>query len=188
MFKNDVDHVLYSEEQIKARVKELGAEITKDFENEDSLIALGILRGSVVFLSDLIREIEMNTELEFISVSSYGNSTKSSGVVKINKDLDIDISGKNVIIIEDIIDSGITLKYLKEMLLKRNPKNLKICTLLNKPERRKTDVVPDYIGYDIPDEFVIGYGLDYANKYRNLPFIGILKREIYEEVWEVEEI
>ena len=179
MFENDVAGVLFNEEQISEKVKELGENITRDFEGEE-IIAVGILRGSVVFLADLIRNIALHTELEFMSVSSYGDSTKSSGVVKINKDLDIDICGKNVIIIEDIIDSGVTLKYLKELLLKRNPKSLKICTLLNKPERRKSDVIPDYVGYDIPDEFVIGYGLDYANKYRNMPYIGILKREIYE--------
>ena len=140
MFKNDVAGVLLSEEQLQKRVKELGEQITRDYSSEDCLIAVGILRGSVVFLADLIRNINLHTELEFMAVSSYGSSSKSSGVVKINKDLDVDISGKNVIIIEDIIDSGITLNYLKEMLLKRNPKSLKICTLLNKPDRRKIDI------------------------------------------------
>ncbi len=180
MFENDVSEVLLSEEKLKQRVKELGEKITKDYEGEDCLIAVGILRGSVVFLADLIRHINLHTELEFMAVSSYGNSTKTSGAVKINKDLDVDISGKNVIIIEDIIDSGVTLTYLKEMLLKRKPKSLKICTLLNKPDRRKAEVVPDYVGFDIPDEFVIGYGLDYASRYRNMPYVGVLKREIYE--------
>ena len=180
MFDNDVAGVLLSEEQLSKRVKELGEAITSDYKDEDCLIAVGILRGSVVFLADLIRNINLHTELEFMAVSSYGASTKSSGAVKINKDLDVDICGKNVIIIEDIIDSGITLTYLKELLLKRNPKSLKICTLLNKPDRRKADVVPDYVGFDIPDEFVIGYGLDYASRYRNMPYVGILKREIYE--------
>ncbi len=180
MFDNDIAGILLTEEQLKKRVKELGEQITTDYSNEDCLIAVGILRGSVVFLADLIRNISLHTELEFMAVSSYGNSTKTSGAVKINKDLDVDISGKNVIIIEDIIDSGVTLTYLKEMLLKRNPKSLKICTLLNKPDRRKAEVVPDYVGFDIPDEFVIGYGLDYASRYRNMPYIGILKREIYE--------
>jgi len=180
MFDNDVAGVLLSEEQLEKRVRELGEEITKDYANEDCLIAVGILRGSVVFLADLIRHIDLHTELEFMAVSSYGASSKSSGVVKINKDLDVDIAGKNVIIIEDIIDSGITLNYLKDLLLKRNPKSLKICTLLNKPDRRKIDIKADYIGFDIPDEFVIGYGLDYASRYRNMPYVGILKREIYE--------
>lgn len=180
MFESDVAGVLLSEEQLKKRVRELGEEITGDYGKEECLIAVGILRGSVVFLADLIRHINLHTELEFMAVSSYGNSTKTSGAVKINKDLDVDISGKNVIIIEDIIDSGVTLKYLKELLLKRNPKSLRICTLLNKPDRRKADVVPDYVGFDIPDEFVIGYGLDYASRYRNMPYVGILKREIYE--------
>ena len=180
MFDNDVAGILFNEEQLNKRVKELGEQITEDYKDEDCLIAVGILRGSVVFLADLIRNIDLHTELEFMAVSSYGASTKSSGAVKINKDLDVDIAGKNVIIIEDIIDSGITLTYLKELLLKRNPKSLKICTLLNKPDRRKADIVPDYVGFDIPDEFVIGYGLDYASRYRNMPYVGILKREIYE--------
>lgn len=180
MFENDVAGVLFSEEQLEKRVRELGEAITEDYKDEECLIAVGILRGSVVFLADLIRNINLHTELEFMSVSSYGASSKSSGVVKINKDLDVDIAGKNVIIIEDIIDSGVTLNYLKEMLLKRNPKSLKIVTLLNKPDRRRIDIKADYIGFDIPDEFVIGYGLDYASRYRNMPYVGILKREIYE--------
>ena len=180
MFDNDVAGVLLSEEEIRAKVEEIGRQITEDYKDVDCLIAVGILRGSVIFMADLIRQIDLHTELEFMAVSSYGASSKSSGVVKINKDLDVDIAGKHVIIIEDIIDSGITLSYLRELLLKRNPASLKICTLLNKPERRIADVKPDYVAFEVPDEFVIGYGLDYASRYRNMPYIGILKREIYE--------
>lgn len=180
MFDNDVAGILLTEEQIKQKVIELGKQITEDYKDVECLIAVGILRGSVIFMADLIRQIDLHTELEFMSVSSYGSSSKTSGVVKINKDLDVDISGKHVIIIEDIVDSGVTLSYLREMLLKRNPASLKICTLLNKPERRIADVNPDYVAFEVPDEFVIGYGLDYASRYRNMPYIGILKREIYE--------
>ncbi len=177
----DCEKVLLTEEQLRARVQEMGQQIGTDFKGEEGpIIAIGILRGSVIFMAELVRQIDNDVELEFMAVSSYGASTETSGEVTIKKDLDIDIEGKNVLIIEDIIDSGVTLSHLKEMLLKRNPKSLKICTLLNKPERRKTDVQVDYIGFEIPDEFVIGYGLDYNNKYRNLPYVGILKREIYE--------
>lgn len=176
----DCEKILLTEPLIKERVAEMGRQISNDFDESEPIIAIGILKGSVIFMADLVREIGKSVEMEFMAVSSYGASTKSSGAVKILKDLDIDICGKNVLIIEDIIDSGVTLSYLKEMLLKRSPKSLKICTLLNKPERRKADVKVDYIGFDIPDEFVIGYGLDYDNRYRNLPYIGILKREIYE--------
>lgn len=180
MMHSDCEKILLTQEQLKERIAQMGKQISADVDDCEPMIAVGILKGSVIFMADLVREIEKSVEMEFMAVSSYGASTKSSGAVKILKDLDIDISGKNVLIIEDIIDSGITLSYLKEMLLKRNPKSLKICTLLNKPERRKAEMKVDYIGFDIPDEFVIGYGLDYDNKYRNLPYIGILKREVYE--------
>lgn len=180
MNSNGVDYVLFSEEQLKERVKELGKQISEDYKGEEPIIAIGILKGSVIFLADLIREINIHTELEFMVVSSYGNSAQTSGNIKILKDLDIDIGGHNVLIIEDIIDSGVTLSNLKKSLLARNPKTLKICTLLNKPDRRKAEVEVDYSGFDIPDEFVVGYGLDYANLYRNLPYIGVLKREVYE--------
>lgn len=178
MMHSDCEKILLTQEQLKERIARMGKQISTDYDANEQIIAVGILKGSVIFMADLVREIQKSVELEFMAVSSYGASTKSSGAVKILKDLDIDISGKNVLIIEDIIDSGITLSYLKEMLLRRNPKSLRICTLLNKPERRKSEVKVDYIGFDIPDEFVIGYGLDYDNKYRNLPYIGILKREI----------
>lgn len=179
MKNNDVEKILISEEELSLRIKELGKKISEDYKGED-ILAIGILKGSVVFLSDLIRNISNNVSIDFMTVSSYGNSAVSSGELKIKKDLDADIEGKNVLIVEDIIDSGVTLSKLKELLLKRNPDSLKICTLLNKPERRTAEIDVDYIGFDIPNEFIIGYGLDYAEKYRELPFVGVLKREIYE--------
>lgn len=179
MKTKDVEKILITKEQLTERIKELGKKISEDYADK-KILAVGILKGSVVFLSDLIRNIDSEVSIDFMTVSSYGNSTETSGVLKIKKDLDTDISGKDVLIVEDIIDSGVTLSKLKEELLKRNPKSLKICTLLNKPERRTVSVDVDYIGFDIPNEFIIGYGLDYAEKYRDLPFVGVLKREIYE--------
>lgn len=179
MKTKDVEKILITEAELAKRTKELGKKISEDYAGK-KILALGILKGSVVFLSDLIRNIEPEVSIDFMTVSSYGNSSQSSGELKIKKDLDTDISGKDVLIVEDIIDSGVTLSKLKEVLLKRNPASLKICTLLNKPERRTVSVDVDYIGFDIPNEFIIGYGLDYAEKYRDLPFIGVLKREIYE--------
>lgn len=179
MKTKDVEKILITEAELAKRTKELGKKISEDYAGK-KILALGILKGSVVFLSDLIRNIEPEVSIDFMTVSSYGNSSQSSGELKIKKDLDTDISGKDVLIVEDIIDSGVTLSKLKEVLLKRNPASLKICTLLNKPERRTVSVDVDYIGFDIPNEFIIGYGLDYAEKYRDLPFVGVLKREIYE--------
>lgn len=179
MKTKDVEKILITEAELAKRTKELGKKISEDYAGK-KILALGILKGSVVFLSDLIRNIDPEVSIDFMTVSSYGNSSQSSGELKIKKDLDTDISGKDVLIVEDIIDSGVTLSKLKEVLLKRNPASLKICTLLNKPERRTVSVDVDYIGFDIPNEFIIGYGLDYAEKYRDLPFVGVLKREIYE--------
>lgn len=179
MKNNDVEKILISEEELKVRIKELGNQIAEDLKGKD-ILAIGILKGSVVFLADLIRNISNNVSIDFMTVSSYGNQAVTSGELKIKKDLDTDIEGKHVLIVEDIIDSGVTLSKLKELLLKRNPASLKICTLLNKPERRTAQIDVDYIGFDIPNEFIIGYGLDYAEKYRELPFVGVLKREIYE--------
>lgn len=176
--RNDVKDVLFSEEEIKKKVIELGKMITKDYAGKD-LIVIGVLKGANVFLSDLIRNIDIRITVDFIDVSSYGASTESSGVVKINKDLDFSIENKNILIVEDIIDTGLTLKYLLKNLRSRNPKNIKICTLLDKPERRKVDIKVDYIGFNIPDEFIVGYGIDYAEKYRNLPFVASLKEEVY---------
>jgi len=169
-----IDKILYNEKELSLKVKELGERISKDYLDKD-LLVIGVLKGANVFLSDLIRKIEMPIEIDFMAVSSYGLSTESSGVVRIIKDLDSDIQDKDVLIIEDIIDTGLTLKYLYENLKSRNPKSLKICTLLDKPDRRKVDIKVDYIGYQIPDEFIVGYGIDYAEKYRNLPYIATLK-------------
>lgn len=175
---NDVKDVMFSEEQLAVKVKELGEQISADYEGKDVLV-IGILKGANVFMSDLIRKIDIPIQLDFMAVSSYGASTESSGVVKINKDLDYSIEGKNVLIIEDIIDTGLTLHYLQENLLSRGPESLKICTLLDKPERRKAPIEVHYKGFDIPDEFIVGYGIDYAEKYRNLPYVASLKEEVY---------
>lgn len=166
--------VLFTEEQIQDRLAELGEEITHDYQGQEILV-IGILKGSVVFLADLIRQIKIPLKIDFMAVSSYGKSTHSSGVVRILKDLDTEIEGRHILIIEDIVDTGLTLSYLIENLLSRKPASLKICTFLDKPERRLTHIVPNYNGYDIPDEFVVGYGLDYNEKYRNLPYIGVVE-------------
>jgi hypoxanthine phosphoribosyltransferase len=175
---NDIEKVLISEEELASRIKAMGEEITADYAGKEILM-IGVLRGAVIFMADLARAIKVPVAIDFMAVSSYGSSTSSSGVVRILKDLDEDVEGKHVLIVEDIIDSGLTLKYLLENLKSRKPASIKICTLLNKPERRKVDVDITYNGFIVPDEFVVGYGLDYAEKYRNLPFIGILKPEVY---------
>lgn len=177
---NDVERVLLTEEQIAEKVREIGAQITKDYTGEKLLI-ITILKGSVIFAADLLREIKIPVEIDFMCLSSYGSGSTSSGVVKIVKDLNEPIEGKNVLIIEDILDSGNTLSHLVKLLGTRNPKSIKIATLLDKPDRRVAHVDVAYKGFSIPDEFVIGYGLDYAEKYRNLPYVGILKREVYEK-------
>ena len=165
---------LISEEDVAAKVKEIGAQITKDYEGK-AVHLICVLKGGVFFTCELAKRIEVPVSLDFMSVSSYGDDTKSSGVVKIIKDLDESIEGKDVLIVEDIIDSGRTLSYLIEVLKQRNPASIRLCTLLDKPERRVKDVKVDYVGFNIPDEFVVGYGLDYAQKYRNLPFIGVVE-------------
>ncbi|MCC0701553.1 hypoxanthine phosphoribosyltransferase [Clostridioides sp. ES-S-0049-02] len=165
---------MLTEEQIKVKVYELGKKIEEDFKGED-LLVVGILKGASVFVSDLIRCIDLDVNIDFMSVTSYGNSTESSGTVKILKDLDVDIEGKNVLIVEDIIDSGLTLSNLVAALKTRNPKSLKLCTLLDKPQRRKANIPVDYVGFVIEDKFIVGYGIDYAEKYRNLPYIGIVE-------------
>lgn len=177
---NDIQRVLISEERLKEINAELGARITADYEGKN-LLLVSILKGAVVFMTDIMREIKIPCVIDFMAVSSYGAQAKSSGVVKIIKDLDIDIKGYDVLIIEDILDSGRTLNYIIELLKSRNPASIKICTLLDKPAARVTPVKPDYVGTEIVNEFVVGYGLDYAEKYRNLPYIGILKREVYEK-------
>ena len=175
----DVERILITSEEIGARVRELGQQITNDYAGQD-LLMIGVLRGAVVFMSDLARAIKRPIDIDFMAISSYGLSTNSSGVVRILKDLDEVVQGRHLLIIEDIIDSGLTLNYLVENLKSRKPASVRICTLLSKPDRRKVDVQVDYNGFIIPDYFVVGYGLDYAGKYRNLPFIGVLKPEIYE--------
>ena len=166
--------VMYSEEDIKAKVKEIAKQIEKDYAGEE-LLVVGILKGASVFCADLIREINLDVQMDFMVVSSYGSGTESSGTVKIIKDLDVDIENKNVLIVEDIIDSGLTLSSLVKALNTRKPKSLKLCTLLDKPERRTSDIKVDYIGYVIEDKFIVGYGIDYNEKYRNLTYIGIVE-------------
>lgn len=178
--REDIQEVLFSEKTLDQRITELGAQITEDYRGK-SLIIVGILKGSNIFTSDLVRKIDLPLRMEFMAVSSYGNATQSTGVVKILKDLDRGIEGEHVLIVEDIVDSGLTLKYLKDILLTRNPESVKICTLLDKPARRKENITPDYSGFEVPDEFIVGYGIDYAERYRNLPYVGILKREVYEK-------
>lgn len=178
--QQDIQEVLFSEEQLAACVSDLGHKITEDYSGKQ-LVVVGILKGSNIFTSDLVRKIDLPLRMDFMAVSSYGNATTSTGQVKIIKDLDKGIEGEHVLIVEDIVDSGLTLKYLKDLLATRKPASVRICTLLDKPARRKEDIEPDYIGFEVPDEFIIGYGIDYAERYRNLPFIGILKREVYEK-------
>lgn len=175
-----IGKVLISEEELKKRVAELGAQITEEYGGKDILI-IGILKGSVPFLADLIRQIKIPLRYDFMAVSSYGASTKSSGAVRILKDLDGSVEDKHILIAEDIVDTGLTLKYLKENLARRQPLSLKIVTLLDKPERREVEIHPDYNGFVIPNEFVVGYGLDFNEMYRNLPYVGVLKPEAYQK-------
>ena len=177
---NDIQEVLLTEQMLADKVAELGAQITRDYADKE-IFAIGILRGAVVFMADLIRAIERPVQIDFMAVSSYGMQADSSGIVRILKDLDSSITGKHVLIIEDIIDSGQTLSYLIKNLTERKPASIQLCTLMNKPERRKVDLPVKYVGFEIPNEFVVGYGLDYAEKYRNLPYLGILKRSVYEK-------
>ncbi|WP_261303575.1 hypoxanthine phosphoribosyltransferase [Paenibacillus andongensis] len=175
---SDIQEVLYSEEQIQGKIKELGEKLSIDYEGKNPLV-ICVLKGAFIFMADLVKQIRVPLELDFMAVSSYGQSTKSSGVVKIIKDLDVPVEGRHILIVEDIIDSGLTLSYLIDVLERRNAKTISVVALFNKPARRTVDLEPEYTGYVLPDEFVVGYGLDYAEKYRNLPFIGILKPEIY---------
>ena len=175
----DIDHILVSEEQLRQKVAELGAQISRDYEGRD-LLMVSILKGGAVFMADLMRTVTIPCAIDFMVVSSYGGAnTESTGLVKIVKDLDADLSGKDVLIVEDILDTGIALSNLLPMLRLRNPSSVKLCTILSKPSRRKADIEPDYLGFEVPDEFVVGYGLDFDEKYRNLPYVGVLKPEIY---------
>ena len=181
MDESMIERCLISKEELQAKVRELAARIDADYAQEEDLVLVTLLKGGAIFSVDLMHHLTVPVEIDFMSVSSYGNSTKTSGVVKVVKDLDTLITGRNVLLVEDVIDSGLTLSYVRNLLLDREPKSLKICTILDKPERRKVDVPVEYVGFEIPDEFVVGYGLDYAQKFRNLPYVGILKREVYEK-------
>ncbi len=174
----DVDEVLISGEQIQQKVREMGERITKDYAGKQPLL-IGVLRGAVVVMADLMRNINLPCEIDFMDISSYGSGTSSSGVVRILKDLEEDITGRDVIIVEDIIDTGLTLSYLRRSLLARGPASLEICAFLSKPSRRRVELDVKYLGFEVPDEFVVGYGLDYGGAYRNLPDICILKEEIF---------
>lgn len=177
----DIESVLYSEEQLRERVQAMGAEITRDYQGKDKILLVSVLKGSYIFMADLSRAIDLPVTIDFMVVSSYGSGTKSSGQVEIKKDISLNLEGYDVIIVEDILDSGNTLYYLMEILKLRGAASIRICTLMDKPERRAKPIVADYSGFNIPDAFVVGYGLDYDQKYRNLPYVGILKREVYEK-------
>ena len=174
----DLTKILVTREEIAEAVKKLGTRITQDYQGRDLMI-IGILKGAVVFYSDLIREIDLPLRTDFMAVSSYGSATKSSGAVQITHDIQQDITGRHLVVIEDILDSGNTLAFLKQYFLTKGAASVTICTLLDKPSRRTKAVHADYVGFEVPDEFVVGYGLDYAQKYRNLPYIGVLKPEVY---------
>ena len=178
MMDQDILKVLYTQEEIAARVKELGDQMYKDFEGKDPLF-VSVLRGAFIFMADIVRACQVKSDVEFIAVSSYGNATTSSGAVQITHDIQQDISGRDLVVIEDILDSGNTLNFLKQYFLTKGAASVAICTLLDKPSRRTKVITADYIGFTVPDEFVVGYGLDYAQKYRNLPYIGVLKPEVY---------
>ena len=175
---NDIDYILISEQQIKDKLRELGEKISQDYKGKN-LLVISVLKGAAVFMADIIRNINIPLQIDFMVVSSYGSGTTTSNSVKIIKDLDIDIKDFDILIVEDILDSGVTLSNLIKVLNSRNPKSVKVCSLLSKPERHKVEVPLEYLGFEVPDEFVVGYGLDYAELYRNLPYIGVLKREIY---------
>ncbi|HHZ02146.1 MAG TPA: hypoxanthine phosphoribosyltransferase [Tissierellia bacterium] len=175
----DIKKILIDEKELQAKIAELGERITEDYKDKNLLIVC-VLKGAVIFVSDLIRKIDLPLDIDFMAISSYGSNTESSGVVRILKDLNVSIEGRHVLIVEDIIDSGLTLAYLIENLKTRRPESLEICTLLDKPDRRTIDLDIKYRGFQVPDEFVIGYGLDYAEKYRNLPYIAVLKEEVYQ--------
>lgn len=175
---DDIESILFTEERLKARISELGAELSRDYADKNPMF-VGVLKGCFVFMADLMRSVDIRCTMDFMAVSSYGSGTKTTGAVEINKDLSHDIAGRHVIIVEDILDSGVTLSYLTKYLSGRLPASIKIVTLLDKPLRRRADIKADYSGFEVPDAFVVGYGLDYDEVYRNLPYIGILKPEVY---------
>ena len=177
--RNDVSEILYTEEKLQEIVQAMGRRITEDYQGKN-LFLVSVLKGSLIFMADLMWAIDLPCAIDFLSVSSYGAGTTTSGEVRILKDLDSTLEGRDVLVVEDILDSGVTLSFLLKNLSARQPRSIRLCTLLDKPERRKVDIRPDYVGAVVPDEFIVGYGLDYAEKYRNLPFIGVLKPEIYQ--------
>ncbi|HBE7108749.1 TPA: hypoxanthine phosphoribosyltransferase [Enterococcus faecium] len=179
MLEKDIERILLSQEEIQVRCKELGKELTEIYQNTNPLV-VGVLKGAVPFMADIVRSIDTYLELDFMDVSSYGNATVSSGEVKIVKDLDTNVEGRDLLIVEDIIDSGRTLAYLVDLFKYRKAKSVKIVTLLDKPEGRVVNIEADYVGFNVPNEFVVGYGLDYAEAYRNLPYIGVLKPSVYQ--------
>ena len=174
----DILKVLYSEQEIARRIKEMGAQMFEDLQDKEPLF-VSVLRGAFIFMADIVRACQVRCDVEFIAVSSYGNSTSSSGVVQITHDIQQDITGRHLVVIEDILDSGNTLYFLKQYFMTKGAASVSICTLLDKPSRRTKLITPDYTGFVVPDEFVVGYGLDYGQKYRNLPYIGVLKPEVY---------
>lgn len=174
----DIDRILFTEEDLANRVREMGAQITEDYAGEE-IVVISVLRGAAIFMSDLVREIKLPLEMDYMAISSYGNGAKSSGVVRILKDLTSSIEGRHVLIAEDILDSGLTLRYLIKNLESRGPKSIQVATLLRKDTPNQADIECRYVGFECPDEFIVGYGLDYAERYRNLPYIGVLKKEIY---------
>lgn len=179
MLGKDIEEILITEEQIQEKINELGKMLTKEYEDKFPL-AIGVLKGALPFMSDLLKRIDAYVELDFMDVSSYGNATVSSGEVKIVKDLNTNVEGRDILVVEDIIDSGRTLAYLVDLFKYRKASSVKIVTLLDKPEGRVVDITADYVGFDVPNEFVVGYGLDYEQHYRNLPYVGVLKPEIYQ--------
>lgn len=176
--RNDIKDVLIDEKTLKKRVSELGKELAEEYKDKNPLV-ICVLKGSVLFMSDLVQSMDIQLEIDFMAISSYGSGTRSSGEVRILKDLDKSVEGRDLLIIEDIVDSGLTLSYLIKIFKDRNTNSIKVCSLLDKPERRTSEVEIDYVGFVVPDEFVVGYGLDFAERYRNLPFIGVLKEEVY---------
>ncbi|MEG0072529.1 MAG: hypoxanthine phosphoribosyltransferase [Raoultibacter sp.] len=175
---DDIGRILFTEEQLHNRIKEMGAQITEDYEGKN-LLVISVLRGAAVFMADLVREINLPLEMDYMAISSYGNGAKSSGVVRILKDTTTSVENRHVLIAEDILDSGLTLKYLLKNLSSRNPASLNVATLLRKETRQQAEIDCGYVGFECPDEFIVGYGLDFAERYRNLPFIGVLKPELY---------
>jgi len=177
--QDDIREILFTEEKIASIVRNMGRQISEEYVGKN-LFMVSVLKGSLMFMADLMRAVTIPCSIDFLSVSSYGNGTASSGEVRILKDLDCSLEGKDLLVVEDILDSGVTLSFLLKTLSARKPASIRLCTFLDKPERRRVDIHPDYVGAVVPDKFIVGYGLDYAEKYRNLPYIGVLKPEVYE--------